>query len=86
MRPKIGLRASLGDGFGEFSQEFFGLLPIDARIGNRNTIVQTTDVVDVLIARVDMAFNHQSNNGVVARGELPTYRVNDVALLTMVLI
>lgn len=86
MRPTIGLGTSLGDGACKVSQEFFGLLPIDACIGNRNTIVQSTGVVDALIARVDMAFDHEASNGVVARRKLPTHRVHNVALLTMVLV
>lgn len=80
--------SSRPDGLGKVLQCRDGGLPVDARVGDGNTLLQAGWTLgwDLLVALVDVGLDHHTDDGLLAGTELVANYLRDLWLVAVVLV
>src|SRR4051812_42637591 len=82
---RFGLESAGAHCFGELVQHGQRVLPAEAAVGDAHTVLERLAGNEVLAARLQVALHHDTENALVACGNLPRYVVPDVDLLLRIL-
>jgi hypothetical protein len=82
------VRPPLGDSRREVLESVNGALPVDASVGDGDTLFQTTRALgwDLLIALVDVGFDHDTNDASLAVADLVGNVLGYEGLVAVVLV
>lgn len=77
------------DCIGELLENRNGIFPVDASIGDGDTLLESrkaTSLGHLLVALVQVRLNHDSDNAVLALADLVTNDLGDLGLILVVLL
>lgn len=80
--------SSLLDGIGQLGQNEFGILPTDTCIGDGDCVFETrlSFLGHLLVALVDVRFDHDTHDGFFTSGNLGREFVGDLGLVLVILL
>ncbi len=81
---RIALGRSRGNDFSQFHEEGGGLFPAQTGIGNGDTMLKSYAFFPGLFAWIQVAFEHQSHDGLPTFTELPQNLLGDESLASMI--
>jgi hypothetical protein len=79
--------SSLLNGIGQFGEDLLGVLPADTCVGDGDCVFEArlSFLGHLLVALVDVRFDHDAHDGLFASGDLGSEFVSDLGLVHVVL-